>query len=125
MPYSTDNLHRIEKGKVHHYLHTANYRRTRLSTSYDLAWEEDLTPTFKRGTPTSVLTYTNTKVNKLNEGVPFAKEALLPTDFWEFLDTGGGTWMWESIDDSQQSKHNLLWLVKGMKLNTLTWVTDG
>ncbi len=61
---STDDLHRIEKGKVHHYLRTANYRRTRSSTSYDLAWEEDLLPTFKRGAPTSVLTNTNTKVNK-------------------------------------------------------------
>ncbi len=71
-----------------------------------------------------MLTYTNTKVNKLNEGVPFAKKTLLPTDFWEFLDTWGGTWMWESIYDSQQSKHNLSWLVVGMKLNTLTWVTD-
>jgi hypothetical protein len=67
-----------------------------------------------------MLTYTNTKVNKLNESVPFAKKPLLPTDFWEFLDTWGGTWMWESIDDSQQSKHNLSWLVEGMKLNTLT-----
>ena len=96
---------RIEKGKVHHYLRTGNYRRTRSSTSYDLAWGEELLPTFKRGAPTSVLTYTNTKVNKLNEGVPFAKEPLLPTDFWEFLDTWGGTWMWESIDDSQQYIH--------------------
>jgi len=35
--------------------------------------------------------------------------------------------MWESIDNSQQSKHNLSWLVEGMKLkfNTLMWVTDG
>ena len=33
--------------------------------------------------------------------------------------------MWENIDDSQQSKHNLLWLAEGMKSNTLTWVTDG
>ena len=33
--------------------------------------------------------------------------------------------MWESIDNSQQSKHNLSWLVEGMKFNTLTWVTDG
>ena len=33
--------------------------------------------------------------------------------------------MWESIDDSQQTKHSLSWLVEGMKLNTLTWVTDG
>ena len=122
---STDDLHRIEKRKVHHYLRTANYRRTRSSTSYDLAWEEDLTPTFKRGTPTSVLTYTNTKVNKLNEGFPFATKPLLPTDFWEFLNTWGGTWMWENIDGSQQSKLNLSWLLEGMKLNTPKWVTDG
>jgi hypothetical protein len=33
--------------------------------------------------------------------------------------------MWESIDNSQQSKHNLSWLVEGMEFNTLTWVTDG
>jgi hypothetical protein len=105
---SADDLHRIEKGKVHHYLRTANNRRTRSSTPYDLAWEEDLIPTFfKRGALTSVITYTNTKVNKLNEGVPFAKGLLLPTDFWEFLDTWGETWMWESIDNSQQYKHNL------------------
>jgi hypothetical protein len=103
---STDDQHRIEKGKVHQYLCTAKNRRTRSSTPYNLAWEEDLLPT-------------NTKVNKLNEGVPFAKGLLLPTDFWEFLDTWGGTWMWESIDNSQQ------WIVEGMKSNTLTWVTDG
>ena len=32
--------------------------------------------------------------------------------------------MWESIDKSQQTKHNLTWLVEGMKSNTLLWVTD-
>ena len=101
---STNDLHRIEKGKVYHYLHTVNCRRTRLSTSYDLVWEKDLLPTFKRGAPTSVLTSKKTKVNKLNKGVLLAKGPLLPTDFWEFLDTWGGTWVWESIDNSQQSK---------------------
>ena len=33
--------------------------------------------------------------------------------------------MWESIDESQQIKHNLKWLVEGMESNTLIWVTDG
>jgi len=33
--------------------------------------------------------------------------------------------MWEGIDDSQQSKNNLSWLVEGMESNSLTWVTDG
>ncbi len=95
-----------------------------MSTSYELVWEEDLLPTFKRGAPTSVLTFTNMKVTKLNEGAPLAKGPLLPTDFWEFLNTWGGTWMWKGIDDSQQSKHNLSWLVEGMESNSLTWVTD-
>ncbi len=96
-----------------------------MSTSYDLVWEEGLLPTFERDAPTSVLTLTNMKVIKFNEGVPLAKGPLLPTDFWEFLDTWGGTWTWESMDNSHQSKHNLSWLVEGMESNTLTWVTDG
>jgi hypothetical protein len=86
---------------------------------------EDTSPTFKIGTPTSVVNFTNMNVNKLNKGDPLAKGPRLPTDFWEFLNTWGGTWMWESIDESQQTNHNLTWLVEGMKSNTLIWVTDG
>jgi len=71
---AADNLHRIEKGKVYHYQRIATHRRTRSSLSYDIASEENLTPTFIWGTPTSVLTYTNTRVNKLNDGPPFAKD---------------------------------------------------
>ena len=33
--------------------------------------------------------------------------------------------MWKSIDNNQQSMHNLSWLMEGMESNTLTWVTDG
>ena len=33
--------------------------------------------------------------------------------------------MWEGIDDSQSTKHDLAWAVEGMKNNTLIWVTDG
>jgi len=51
----TDNLHRIEKGKVYHYWCIATYRHTRSSTSYDIAREEDLTPTFKRMSEMKVL----------------------------------------------------------------------
>ncbi len=102
-----------------------NCRQARSSTFYNLVWEEDLLPTFQRGASTSVLTLTNAKMIKLNKGVPLAKGLLLPTDFREFLDTWGGTWMWESIDNSQQSKQNLSWLVEGMESNALTWVTDG
>jgi hypothetical protein len=48
-----------------------------------------------------------------------------PTDFWSFLESWGGTWMWEGIDEAQPTKRDLTWLVEGMKSNTLVWVTDG
>ena len=33
--------------------------------------------------------------------------------------------MWEGIEDGQATKCNLFWLVQGMKLDSLLWVTDG
>ncbi len=82
---SNDDLHRIENGKVYHYLHTTSYRQTRSATKYELVWVEDISPTFMRGTPTSVVNFINTNVNKLNEGVPFAKGPCVPADFLGIL----------------------------------------
>jgi hypothetical protein len=93
--------------------------------TYRLIWEEDISPTFKRGAPTSVVGLTNKTVNRLNEGASLAKGPPQPMDFWEFLDTWGGRWMCEGINESQLTKHNLTWMVEGMKSNTLIWVTDG
>jgi hypothetical protein len=52
-------------------------------------WEEDIPPDFKTWLPTSVVSYYNNNVNKLNEGDPLAKGTSL-----KFLETWGGTWMW-------------------------------
>ncbi len=78
---SNNDLHQIENGKVHHYLHTMNYQRTRSTTNYELVWVEDISPTFKRGIPTSVVNFTKMNVNKLNKGDPLAKIPRLLTDF--------------------------------------------
>jgi hypothetical protein len=75
--------------------------------------------------PISVVIFSNNNVNKLNEGDPLAKGTSLPTDFWDFLETWGGMWMWEGNDETQPTKHDLTWLVEGMKSNTLVWVIDG
>jgi hypothetical protein len=96
-----------------------------LTTTYGLIWEEDISPTFKRGAPTSVVIFTTTTVNRLNIGAPLAKGPLLPTDFWDFLNMWGGMWTWEGINKNQPTKHELTWLVEGMKSNTLIWVMDG
>jgi hypothetical protein len=94
-------------------------------TTYRLIREEDISPTFKRGAPTSVVGLTNKTVNRLNKGASLAKGPPLPTDFWVFLNTWGERWMWEGINKSQSTKHNLTWMEEGMKSNTLIWVTDG
>jgi hypothetical protein len=33
--------------------------------------------------------------------------------------------MWDGVEDSQATKHNLSWLIQGMEMNSLIWVTDG
>ena len=33
--------------------------------------------------------------------------------------------MWGGIDNSQSTKHDLMWAVEGMKKHPLIWVTDG
>ncbi len=33
--------------------------------------------------------------------------------------------MWEGVEDSQTTKHDLSWLIQGMETNSLIWVTDG
>jgi hypothetical protein len=74
--------------------------------------------------PTSVVSFSNNNINMLNKGDPLAKGTNLPTDFWNFLETWGGTWMWEGINENQPTTHDLTWLVEGMESNTLVWVTD-
>jgi hypothetical protein len=122
---SSNDLQQIKDRKVHHYLPASNHHRTRSTTIYGLILEEDISPTFKRGAPTSFVRFTNTTTNRLNKGAPLAKGPLLPTDFWDFLNTWGGKWMWEGINKNQPAKLELTWLVEGMKSNTLIWVTDG
>ncbi len=102
-----------------------NCQQTRSATTYAFIWEEDITPDFKTGLPTSVVSFSNNNVNKLNKGDPLEKGTSLLTDFWNFLETWGGTWMWEGINESQPTKRDLTRLGEGMKSNTLVWVTDG
>jgi hypothetical protein len=81
---SSNDLQQTKDGKFHHYLPTSNHRQTRLTTTYRLIWEEDISPTFKRGAPTSIVRFPNTTINRLNKGAPLAKGPLLPTDFLGF-----------------------------------------
>jgi hypothetical protein len=54
-----------------------------------------------------VIGFADKNVNKLNKGVQLVKGPSLPTVFWDFLDTWGGKWMWEGINENQTIKHDL------------------
>ena len=56
--------------------------------------------------------------------------------FWEFLDSHGGDWMWESVGCGKglewtwqealgiNRPDDMTWLVDGMKNNTIMWCMD-
>jgi hypothetical protein len=113
--YSPQNgdLHQIDDGAVFHYLPALNYQQTRATKTYTLVWEEPLTPQFEPGAPTLVIGFTDKNVNKFNKGIQLVKGPSLPTDFWDFLDTWGGMWMWEGINENPPTKYDLTWLVDG------------
>ena len=99
---TSNDLYQIKEEKVQHYLPASNHQQTRSATTYTFVWEEDITPDFKTGMQTSVVSFSNNNANKLNKGDTLAKGTSLPTDFWDFLETWGGMWMWEGINETSQ-----------------------
>ena len=122
---STDDLHRIEDDFVYHYLPTQATRRTRSALEYNLTWKEKLRGDQKMGRPVSVRGLNDKSVSIMNTGPLFSRGPHQPSDFWEFLRSWGGEWMWDGIEDSQGKKLDLSWLIEGMRTNLLLWVTDG
>ncbi len=121
----TDELHRIEDGVIYHYLPSQAIRRTRSILLYTLTWKEKIHEDHVMGHPVSVQGVDDMHVNKMNSGPALARGPQQPSNFWEFLRSLGGKWMWNRVKDSQAMKHDLSWLIQGMETNSLIWVTDG
>ena len=83
------------------------------------------TRTEKKGTPVGVpatVSFVDANTIKfLGHGPPFTTGPSQPTDFWAYLRSLGGEWMWDGIVDEQQ---DLQWLVDAVKNNTIIGVTD-
>ena len=43
----------------------------------------------------------------MNMGPPLSRGPQQPSNFWEFLRSWGGEWMWDGIKDSQDTKQDL------------------
>jgi hypothetical protein len=92
---------------------------------YPLEQEEPYRPSVILGLPTYVPGLSDQQVLKLSKGPALANAPDETTNFWEFLYTWGGTWMWERIDEDQATKEDVTCLAEGMRNNMLIWVTDG
>ena len=120
-----NNLQRIERETVYHYNLVMGHRRTRTMWLYQLAWEEVLSPATQIELPNSISGLSNQRVVKLNKGPAFPQAPKKLKNFWEYLHSWEENWMWEGINNDQETKSDTTWLADGMTNSLLIWVTDG
>jgi hypothetical protein len=120
-----DDLQRIDGGTIYHYKLVLGHQRTWTTRMYHLAREEPFSPTVVLGLSTSTLGFSNQQVVKLSKGPALAQASVEIKNIWEFLHSWGGNWMWEGIDDDQETKEDATWIANGMRHNSLIWATDG
>ena len=119
---SSNQIQEQYQGGVRIYNPTGGMR-TRFGQLYKPAWTEiGGTAT---GTPISVEFASAREVRRLPEGPHQVSGPSEPDDFWEFLESWGGDWMWDSLHLDDETKTDLSWLVDAVKNNTAVWVTDG
>ncbi len=87
--------------------------------------EEPLLPSVIQGISTSVTIFSDQQVVKLSKRPALVKAPDRTMDFWEFLYSWGGKWMWEGIEAGKDSPYKMSWVAEGMTNNSLVWVTDG
>ena len=121
-----NNLQRIDRGTVYHYKLVTGHQGTRTTRMYHLIIREEVfSPATQLGSPTSILGFSNQQVVKHNEGPAFPQDPEEISNFWKFLHSWEGNWMWEGIDNDHDKKSDMSWRAKGMTHNSLIWVTDG
>ena len=111
-------------GDILEIYHKVGPGRTRSQRLYELAdRREQSSP--PPGLPASVHLCLDGQVRLLYVGPPLFSEVSkpnLPSDFWSFLSTWGGTWMWRNVVNSST---DLDWLINAIRDKTATWCTDG
>jgi hypothetical protein len=92
---------------------------------YNLMWDKPLLPSVIQGMPTSVTAFTIQQVIKLSEGPALAEVTDHTMDFWGFLRSWGGEWMWEGVEPSKDLLQDMLWVVEELTNGSLICITDG
>mmetsp|Transcript_5434 Transcript_5434/g.9896 ORF Transcript_5434/g.9896 Transcript_5434/m.9896 type:complete len:189 (+) Transcript_5434:419-985(+) len=87
------------------------------------AWVDTMaTPT---GLPTSITFKSSGDIILLPTGSPQTSGPYEPDDFWDYLHSWGGDWMWDCLHFDKDAKQDLTWLVEAITNDTAVWVTDG
>ncbi len=122
----TDGLQRIENGIAYHYLPSQGVRRTQSIPAFTYTWKEKVCQDHEISLPVSVHGLDDMHVNRMSTGPPLARGPQQPSDFWDFLRSWGGEWMWEGVKDSQPTKHDLSWPMADTRHgNKLTHLGNG
>jgi hypothetical protein len=102
----TNELYNIKDGVIYHYLPLQGIQTTRSILLYILTWKEKICEDHVLGHPVSVQSVDDTHIYTMNTGPALARGTQQPSDFWEFLRSWGGKWMWDGVKDSQATKHD-------------------
>ncbi len=120
----SNNLYHIEGNHIQYYKKATNWCHTRATTTYQQVWEELSPSKMPQEIPTSVMVISSTKINKLREGPLLAEDCAMPLFLWEYIASWGDNWMWEDIDDNQETKRDPMWISEGMRAGTLIRTTN-
>jgi hypothetical protein len=92
---------------------------------YHLTQEKAFSPATQLRLPNFTFGFSNQQVVKLNKGPVFPQAPKEITNFWEFLQSWECNWMWEGINNDQNTNSDMTWIAESMTHNLLIWVTDG
>ncbi len=93
-----NNLQHVKGGRVVHFKPSRGFRLTRSTTNYQRTWDEQYNGSTQLGCPTSVRVISSTRVSKLQEGPSLVNPQKKHTNFWDFICSWGGSWMWVDIN---------------------------
>jgi len=105
------------------YIPSGDQRRTRAEKGYRFTWKDD--EDVPAGPPTSITPQQSGQIILGQVGSLMTAGPSQPQEFWDFLKSWVGTWMWEGIDKSATEATDLNWLGDAVTNNTAIWVTDG
>jgi hypothetical protein len=109
-----EELYHISGTTIKYFKRAIGWQCTRLTTTFVMMHVESSAHTFPFGAPTLVIRASDSKTNKLQEGLPPLATPDNHTLFWTFIAAWGGNWIWRNINNSDTLKDNMQWVTDGM-----------